>query len=176
MAINEELKDILGDLYDEILNNSEGNSSDIGDVIDFEYTGSAQSIPLPKGKYKLEVWGAQGGIGATDRDNKGAYITGELTLDSEEILYIYVGGQGESTRTDRIDRNNNYYSGGFNGGGRGTGSAGPGGGGGTDIRLGGQSRYDRIIVAGGGGGATRDASGSEGRGVTTSNTNGLYSG
>ena len=30
---------------------------------DFAYTGSAQSITLQPGKYKLEVWGAQGGTG-----------------------------------------------------------------------------------------------------------------
>ena len=32
-----------------------------GDILNCPYSGSAKSITLPKGQYKLECWGAQGG-------------------------------------------------------------------------------------------------------------------
>ena len=103
---------------------------------------------LEKGKYKLEVWGAQGG---GNEGGKGGYSYGNINLTSKSTLNIYVGGQG------------GLKSGGWNGGGT-TNTAGYGGGGATDIRIGGTSLSSRIIVAGGGGGIGPRAGGAGGGG------------
>lgn len=47
-----------------------GNSDTIsklvnGDIINYAYSGAVKNISLPKGQYKLECWGAQGGTGYT---------------------------------------------------------------------------------------------------------------
>lgn len=112
---------------------------------DFDYTGDVQFIKLVEGTYKFEVWGAEGGYrNSNTYSGKGGYSVGTITLSEPKIVYIYVGGSGNSgTQSGSI------YAGGFNGGGYRY--ACPGGGGGTDIRLGQDSLYARIIVAGGGG-------------------------
>ena len=117
-------------------------------INNFEYTGKSQTITLPKGKYKLEVWGAQGGDYYTG--GYGGYASGEININASSKLYIYVGGKPTST------------TGGWNGGGNGI-SSGRGGGGATDISLQGTEDsstwnetnhiYSRVIVAGGGGGS-----------------------
>jgi len=109
---------------------------------DFAFTGSAQQINLGIGKYKLEVWGAQGGNGG----GLGGYSYGNLQLSSSNNLFIYVGGAGGTSL------------GGWNGGGAGhMGSSSygvpGGGGGGSDIRTVKDNLFSRIIVSGGGGGA-----------------------
>lgn len=110
----------------------------IGTVYNFEYTGAEQTIVLPKGKYKLECWGAQGGYRSnTSYGGKGGYSVGTLTLTSKTALYISVGGSGNTGS-------------GFNGGGKRSSSL-PGGGGATDFRINSTSLYARVIVAGGGG-------------------------
>lgn len=111
-----------------------------GDILNFAYTGKVQTVTLPKGTYKLEVWGAQGGYrSSSSYGGKGGYSVGTLTLKSKTTVYVYAGGAGNTGKT----------SGGFNGGGsRGTYN---GGGGGSDIRLRKDSLYARVIVAGGGG-------------------------
>lgn len=125
----------------------------IPDVCNFEYTGAVQSLTFPAGTYKLEVWGAQGGTLTNAAGGKGGYSVGTLTLTSKTKLYIYVGGEGV-VPTDTIG----LKVGGFNGGGNSytsnimNYSCGSGGGG-SDIRIGTDSLYARVIVAGGGGGA-----------------------
>ena len=47
-----------------------GNSDTIsklvnGDIINYAFSGAVKNISLPKGQYKLECWGAQGGTGYT---------------------------------------------------------------------------------------------------------------
>lgn len=153
-----------------------------GDVIDFDYKGAVQSISLPAGKYKLEVWGAQGGSSGYHNTigGKGGYSVGVCTLDKETELNVYVGGMG----------NTGSYNvrGGWNGGGGVTNSYNAGGngnhlgtgGGASDISLiGGEPTLDgynrfirteesyksRLIVAGGGGGAEGYA-GTAGGGTT----------
>lgn len=124
-----------------------------GQVLDYKYMGVAQTITLPPGSYKLECWGAQGGYrSSTAYGGKGGYSVGELTLSEETTLYIQVGGSGNTGKT----------SGGYNGGGKRR--TYNGGGGATDIRIGQDSLYARVIVAGGGG--------SEG----SSNKQGMYGG
>ena len=126
----------------------------VGQVLDYKYTGAVQNCVLPKGKFLLECWGAQGSY----TGGLGGYSHGILELTEETPLFLYVGG---CPPTD--------YSGGFNGGGKGCYRSYDedstycyGGGGGTDIRLLQDSLYARVIVAGGGGGKT-----SQGSAITT---------
>ena len=134
-----------------------------GDILNFNYTGAVQSITLPKGTYKLECWGAQGGNRNQDSASAtvtgsglGGYSIGTLTLTQLTTCYIYVGGQGGmSSSTGNVK-----VEGGFNGGGfayhESTGEPGNGGGGATDVRIAQDSLYARVIVAGGGGGSGED--------------------
>ena len=119
-----------------------------GDIINCPYTGSGKSIALPAGTYKLECWGAEGGYRSSQTySGKGGYATGVLTLTStsKTTLYLYAGGSGGSISSNK----GTVVAGGFNGGGYRYGFA--GGGGGSDIRIGSDSLYSRVIVAGGGG-------------------------
>jgi hypothetical protein len=149
-------------------------------VMDFAYTGTAQAISLPRGKYIIECWGAQGGYrSSSDYGGKGGYSVGTLTLTQSTDLYIYVGGAGNSSTT-RLSNNSSIYEGGFNGGGHRYDYK--GGGGATDVRIGKDSLYARIIVAGGGGsdGATNKkgmyGGGLEGGSTTESCGSGGYGG
>ena len=38
----------------------------VGDILNFAYTGSVQTATLEPGTYRLEVWGEQGGNGNAD--------------------------------------------------------------------------------------------------------------
>ena len=120
------------------------------DIMDFNYTGSVQSKTLKPGTYTIECWGGQGGTYSSYIGGYGGYSKGTITLTEATTVYISVGGAGSSSST----------AAGFNGGGTGI-SSGRGGGGATDVRIGQNSLYSRVIVAGGGGGA----------GVTSANAN-----
>lgn len=126
-----------------------------GDIFNYIYTGADQTVTLPAGTYKFEAWGAQGGSYSTYNGGAGGYSVGTWTTTAESTqLYIYVGGQPATVSTQRT-----VVPGGFNGGGDGFNryynyyTYGQGGGGGTDIRIGSDSLYARVIVAGGGGGS-----------------------
>lgn len=122
-------------------------------VTNYAYTGAKQTVTLKPGCYKLECWGAQGGYrSSSSYGGLGGYSVGEISLEKQTTLHVYVGGSGNTGKTN----------GGFNGGGKR--STYNGGGGATDIRVGTDSLYARVIVAGGGGsdGAT--------------NRNGMYGG
>ena len=115
------------------------------------------------GKYKLEVWGAQGGS-VYGTGGLGGYSVGTLTVAAQKPLYIYVGSQPSST------------AGGWNGGGSGSADDrilvyGSGGGGASDIRYNGTALGNRVIVAGGGGGGVRyvstNTTGATGGGTTS---------
>lgn len=111
-----------------------------GDILNYDYIGAVQSVTLPKGVYKLEVWGAQGGYRSSSTyGGKGGYSVGTITITQPTNIFIYVGGSGKTGGT----------SGGFNGGG--ARRTYKGGGGASDIRIGQDSLYARVIVAGGGG-------------------------
>nr|DAF49284.1 MAG TPA: Glycine rich protein [virus sp. ctX0L1] len=147
----------------EELKGFDSNNIKTGDILNFDYTGAVQSITLPKGTYKLECWGAQGGNRSQDSASAtvtgsglGGYSIGTLTLTQSTTCYIYVGGQGGmSSSTGNVK-----VEGGFNGGGfashESTGEPGNGGGGATDVRISQDSLYARVIVAGGGGGSGED--------------------
>lgn len=123
---------------------------------DFAYNGSVQTLNVPyAGKYKLEVWGAQGGSYNSYNGGKGGYSYGTITLSKGATLYVYVGGQPASSSSTSTT-----ITGGYNGGGQarvhsygGTTTYCQAGGGATDIRVGQDSLYARVIVAGGGGGS-----------------------
>lgn len=120
----------------------------VNDIINCSYSGSKKSITLPAGKYKLQVWGAQGGYRSNSSyGGKGGYSIGTITLNEKTTVYVYAGGAGGSGTTNA--GSSTLVAGGFNGGGSRYGYK--GGGGGSDIRIGQDSLYARVIVAGGGG-------------------------
>lgn len=124
------------------LNACEYNS---GQTWDYNYTGSSQEFNAPcYGKYKIELWGASGyETNSATAAGKGGYVSGEISLNTTESLFVYVGSN------QKYD--NNYT---YNGGGLGEAIAG----GATDVRLtsGEWNNFDslksRIMVAAGGGG------------------------
>ncbi|MDE6398647.1 MAG: hypothetical protein K2L51_04940, partial [Clostridiales bacterium] len=146
------------------------NSTTGAKTYTFAYTGGVQSIALPYGQYKLEVWGAQGA--ANRRGHAGGYggyaaATINITAASKTI-YVVVGGAGV-TSTGVMPSNTNYVGGGYNGGGatasglvdRDSMNQSGGGGGATHIATvssllsARSSNYSSTVylVAGGGGGA-----------------------
>lgn len=108
----------------------------------FNFTGSMQTFIVPPGVDTItaKVYGAQGGANWINNTNYGGFVKADIPVSPGNTLYIYVGEKPSG------------LSGGWNGGGNGE-SAGKGGGGASDIRIGGTSFNDRVIVAGGAGGA-----------------------
>lgn len=126
-----------------------------GDSKEFNYTGNIQSIELLPGRYKLECYGASGGIGNGNINpiGKGGYASGELFIPTLMTLYVHVGQDGINNWATSVRYNGGGAAinvGGHNGG---------AGGGATDFRLSSaawnnvESLKTRILVAGGGGGA-----------------------
>ena len=108
----------------------------------FTYTGAQETFTVPAGvtSINVEAKGAQGGTNSpTTNINYGGLVQADLTVTPGTIIYINVGEQPTT------------LTGGFNGGGNGE-TAGIGGGGASDIRIGGTTLNDRMIVAGGAGG------------------------
>ena len=69
-----------------------------GDIINCPYSGSVKSITLPKGKYKLECWGASGQYAINNPSSStraayyaGAYASGTFTASKKTTLYLCVG-------------------------------------------------------------------------------------
>lgn len=110
----------------------------------FHYIGKRQLFKVPQGVTRIRVI-ALGGNGGGTKVSRGGRVTAVIPVLSGETLAVYVGGNGTKT------------AGGFNGGGDGgangfgNGNA-YGGGGASDVREGGNSLKDRILVVGGGGG------------------------
>jgi len=112
----------------------------------FDTVGEHQwTVPDGVTEVDATVAGAQGGSNADAPGGEGGMTTGSFGVTPGETLYIFVGGQPDG------------QSGGTNGGARGgNGSGAPtgeGGGGASDIRTGGNTLSDRLLIAGGGGGA-----------------------
>lgn len=138
-----------------------------GANLPFNFEGKARQIVLAKGKYKLEVWGGEGGSSVGSRElyspgqgGKGGYSCGSVTLSKWTKIFIVVGGQGRSANSEEGSHTDGAFP---DGGGASTGhcdskfSSVPGtGGGSTSIRIATNSIYSRVIVAGGGGGADSD--------------------
>ena len=109
-------------------------------VTTYDYTGTTDTYIVPVGVFeiRIECYGAEGvaGLGAAGGDGGlGGYAVGDLSVTPGETYTIYVGGQ-------------DGFNGGVTGGDIGAGN----GGGASDVRFGGVTLADRIIVAGGGGG------------------------
>ena len=92
---------------------------------------------------------------------KGGYSTGILSLSTPTSIYLYTGGHGNYSSDSEKGK---IVNGGFNGGGSSkirwytsAYSSGGGGGGASDIRIGSDSLYARVIVAGGGGGGAGES-------------------
>lgn len=110
---------------------------------------------------KNSYWGGTGG-----------YSTGILSLSTPTSIYLYTGGRGNFLSDNEKGK---IVNGGFNGGGSSkirwytsAYSSGGGGGGASDIRIGSDSLYARVIVAGGGGGGAGEKNSSikQGGGLT----------
>lgn len=100
-----------------LLVKQKGKTYPVGTVFNYDYTGSVQQITLPKGKYKLQCWGAQGGdfTGSFNAaGSNGGYSEGILTLSKTTTIYIFVGGKGISSSSSNTSGTAN---GGWNGGG-----------------------------------------------------------
>lgn len=125
-----------------LLTSASGGFINSPDSVVFPYTGSVQTFTVPAGVSQvfMKVWGAQGGANWVNNTNFGGYAEGIMNVNPGDILEVYVGGQPAGT------------AGGWNGGGAGDGG-GAGGGGASDIRYGGSSYNERVIVGAGGGGA-----------------------
>ena len=148
----------------------EGTVGKINYTTNFSYTGSCTTYTAKSaGYYNLEVWGAQGGnYNTTYVGGLGGYSKGIVHLEKGTTLYVCVGGQPQTVTTSKT-----AVPGGFNGGGNGFNRATPGtatygqaGGGATDIRIGQNSLYARVIVAGGGSGSNNRTSGYAGGGLS----------
>ena len=140
---------------------------------DLSYTGGIQTIRVPAGFYKLEVWGARGGdsinTGNTDAKpgGNGGYSCRYYHFSSATTLYIVCGGIGHE---GVANQSLGTVPGGYNGGGAGGSSEGAGGGGATHIALsdgllynfdpnrlimggGSSTKHNDLLVVAGGGGA-----------------------
>ena len=124
-------------------------------TVDFDYTGTEQVFTAPAdGKYKIELWGAQGGSDYSGvKASLGGYVSGNILLKAPEKLYVYVG---ESPRYGSMSCYISNPNTAFNSSHFGTCAV---GGGATDVRTAIGSDWDdfnslksRIMVAGGGGG------------------------
>ena len=114
-----ELSNVFGTIEYEITNDSTEYDTEASlecstnNTWDFDYTGSEQIFVVPAtGTYKLETWGAQGGSYNSFRPGGyGGYSTGNIKLNSQDVLYINVGGAGSGNgfHTSQV--------GGYNGGG-----------------------------------------------------------
>ena len=148
----------------------EGKVGKINYTTNFTYTGECTTyIAKSDGYYNLEVWGAQGGnYNTTYVGGLGGYSKGIVHLTKGTTLYVCVGGQPQTVTTASV-----AVPGGFNGGGNGFNRAysgtytyGQAGGGATDIRIGQNNLYARVIVAGGGSGSNNRISGYAGGGLS----------
>ena len=110
----------------------------------FDYTGSAQQWQVPGciTQVHVVVSGAQGAQNGNNPPQAGALggkAEGDLTVAPGATLSVYVGGTGNSGGWNGGGTNNGGYTGGQ-------------GGGASDVRVGGSSLNDRVIVGGGAGG------------------------
>ena len=122
-------------------------------VVNFSYTGAPQTWTVPAGvtSITIDAAGARGG-NYSGAAGLGGRVQATYAVTPGTTLYIYVGGAGGDASGSSVAQ------GGYNGGGNSSwdsyGVSGGAGGGATDIRIGGTSLTNRVLVAGGGGGAS----------------------
>ena len=86
------VEDAIDDLYNNYIPKSEFKDK----TWTFDYTGNAQTFVVPvKAKYRVELWGASGQDYNSILGGKGSYTSGEIELNKNDALYIYVGGSGK---------------------------------------------------------------------------------
>lgn len=143
-----------------IYSKDSSNSVDNEEVY-FQIQKQESSTTYTPASSKNSYWGGTGG-----------YSTGILSLSTPTSIYLYTGGHGDYLRDSEKGK---IVNGGFNGGGSSkirwytsAYSSGGGGGGASDIRIGSDSLYARVIVAGGGGGGAGESNSSvkQGGGLT----------
>ena len=128
------------------------------DTVIFPCIGEIDEFDLFPGTYKLKCFGADGGVRYdSNMCGKGGYVEGIFNNPIFQKIYVSVGGTGlwGTLGTAFVSAAHPTIS--FNGGGNASSysslaNGGTAGGGGTDFRIGSDSLYSRIIVAGGGGG------------------------
>ena len=136
--------------------------------------GYGTKFKLYAGRYKIKCSGGQGAHRTKySYARKGGYSEGTLTLPDQIDAYAYVGGSGMLAASDKnaafVQATHPTLC--FNGGGKPSGygslqTSGEAAGGGTDLRIGTDSLYARVIVAGGAGGCGRfDCYGGAGGGL-----------
>ena len=152
-----------GTIQNNILNIKGNVSIKSTNSILYSYISPTSSTPEPyytfkapcNGNYKLETWGA----GWEDSEAVGGYSTGTVSLNKNDLLYVYIGGTGTVGKPGK---------GGYNGGGNGATSSNwtsRGGSGATHISTKkgllkqlSQDINSIIIVSGGNGGSYSDTS------------------
>lgn len=147
----------------ELISNSVTTS---GTNVAFDFSGMCETVSLPPGQYKLEVWGAKGGNSTGSKSGSypdsqgglGGYSCGILKLKETEKVHVYVRCQGQPGNSSDVAKTD----GGFPDGGstinKWTSVPGTGGGS-TSMRLKNDTEFSRIIVAGGVGGASGSSGG-----------------
>ncbi|MGN1072696.1 MAG: glycine-rich protein [Bradymonadia bacterium] len=152
----------------------------VPEVQNFAYTGTIQSVSLPKGEYKLEAWGAESGRGSgSGISNNGGYATGNISLATTTTIYIGVGGRGESGVSSSVKNAAGGYNGGGNSYSHQSCNAGGAGGGATHFATKSgllesleSNKASVLLVAGGAGGAGWQGQGGYGGGANMSGGNG----
>ena len=139
----------------------DGSNSVDSEEVYFQIQKQESNTTYTPASSKNIYWGGTGG-----------YSTGILSLSAPTSIYLYTGGRGNYSGDSEKGK---VVSGGFNGGGSSkirwytsAYSSGGGGGGASDIRIGSDSLYARVIVAGGGGGGAGESNSSvkQGGGLT----------
>lgn len=126
----------------------------------YDYTGSQQTWTVPAGvtSATFDLYGASGGdMDATHSGGNGARVQATLSVTPDDAYAVFVGQEGHAAGSE-------IESSAYNGGGAGRAYDSDrypslGGGGATDVRLGGTTLAERVLVAGGGGGAAHSGSG-----------------
>lgn len=139
----------------------DGSNSVDSEEVYFQIQKQESNTTYTPTSSKNGYWGGTGG-----------YSTGILSLSAPTSIYLYTGGCGNYSDGSEKGK---VVNGGFNGGGSSrirwytsAYSSGGGGGGASDIRIGSDSLYARVIVAGGGGGGAGESNSSvkQGGGLT----------
>lgn len=136
-------------------------------AFDGSFDKEVKNIAFPKGIYRLHLWGAGGYRYTSTNGQRGAYVSGDLTLDATTAIWLRCGGTGAASQTTNpaTDQRSNVgaitYYGGYNGGKNGritvysdlSSGYGPSCGA-TDIRIGADDLNHCVAMAGGAGGST----------------------
>lgn len=137
-------------------------SAHSAETVTFQYTGGPQTLTIPSwaSHATFTVYGARGGGFGTSRPGYGGVTEADIPVSGGERIIIVAGGAGSGPRC--LPQTVVPNPGGFNGGGAGgyqatsenkNNCSGGSGGGATDVRIGGDSLADRVLVASDGDGA-----------------------